>query len=191
MSTTTYFDNERIERAVLAELQSSFPAALVTVAARWVSVDPETLPSVVTWGNPGYDPTAIEKNYDYYPYVEVLAGDRSPSDDPGARTDQWAGQEQQIPVTVSFIVVAADVETVNKVAKRYSEALDLVLQESPLFAAETGRNYKQRNRAPIITLSLPGRHSKYNAAGNQGGDMFSEDDEDWMIAGTLETTVYG
>lgn len=188
---TVYFDNERIERAMLAVLQADFPAALVTVAARWALEDPEDLPGVVTWGDPGYNPTAIEKSYSDYPYVEVLASERSQSDRPGAITDQRGGQQQRIPVTISFILVSSDIPTVNKIAKRYAEALCVVLDDNHRITAEAGRNFKQEGAVPVISLSLPGRYSKHTTVGKQGANMHSTKGQYWMIAGTVETVLYG
>jgi len=192
MTTTTYFDNERIERAVLTALQSDFQTHLDTVAARWASVDPLDLPSVVTWGEPGYDPSAIDKPSSYYPYVEVVAPDRNPSESPGARTDQWARKECTVSLVVSYIVVEEDVATLNKINKRYAEAMDLFLSANPRFEAAERRNYKQDGkRSPEISLLTASRHRKNPVQGRQGGNLQREVYVDWMAGGTLELVLHG
>lgn len=187
---TLYFDNERLENAVLAVLKSELSAALDTIEARWTA-DPLTLPDVVTYGDPGLNPNAIEQSYDYYPYVDVFAGERNPSDQPGARSDQYAMQLQTVDAIVSFVVVEDDVATINKLAKRYAEAIDLVLQNNPVFEAATRRRFKQDGRLSRVAISGPGRYSQYDTVGRQGADTFSPDHESWMVAGTLEITLNG
>lgn len=172
------YENEAVMRAIQTLLEDELTDALDVVEASWQAVDPVALPDPVAY-HPGYKLTILELPSTSFPFVSILAPNRSPFESQAGRLGQ---EDVRIEAALHVFVIADDEATVTKLAHRYAEALVNVFQANQVIAA-----HAQRHWEPAVRVGVTERHAK----GGTSGDLFDPESTDFIRIVEIQLDLVG